>query len=87
MPKITRSFTLDAKVVEAAAKIAPDGNMSRLVNDALSREVKLANYNRFVDELLEEVGPIPQEVYDDIDAQLRGEPPRRTPPLSSTPVP
>jgi uncharacterized Rmd1/YagE family protein len=71
MPKITRSFTLDADVVEAAAAIAPEGNLSRLVNEALAREVKLANYNRFVDDLLEEVGPIPPEVYERIDAQLR----------------
>ncbi len=73
MPKVTRSFTLDAEVVEAAAEIAPEGNLSRLVNDALAREVKLANYNRFVDDLLEEVGPIPPEVYERIDAQLRTE--------------
>lgn len=70
MPKVTRSLTLDAEVVEAAAEIAPDGNLSRLVNEALAREVKLANYNRFVDDLLEEVGPIPPDVQAGIDAQL-----------------
>lgn len=70
MPKVTRSFTLDAEVVEAAAEIAPSGNLSRLVNEALAREVKLANHRRFVDDLLEEVGPIPPEVQADIDAQL-----------------
>jgi uncharacterized Rmd1/YagE family protein len=71
MPKVTRSFTLDAEVVEAAAEIAPEGNLSRMVNQALSREVKLANYNRLVDDLLEEVGPIPAEVSAEIDAQLK----------------
>jgi uncharacterized Rmd1/YagE family protein len=71
MPKVTRSFTLDAEVVEAAAEIAPEGNLSRMVNEALSREVKLANYNRLVDDLLEEVGPIPPEVSAEIDAQLK----------------
>ncbi len=71
MPKVTRSFTLDAEVVEAAAAIAPEGNLSRLVNEALTREVKLANYRRFVDEFIEEVGPIPPEIQADIDAQLQ----------------
>ena len=67
-----RSISFDPETLRAAEQLASSehgGNLSALVNDTLERRVKARRLLEFLAELDQELGPVPEDVKREVDAQ------------------
>ena len=63
------SVTIDDEVLAAARALAPDGNLSALVNDALSERVRREGLRALLVEDRSTAGPLPTDLIDHVSAQ------------------
>lgn len=63
------SVTVDAELLAEARRLAPAGNLSALVGQALAQRVKVARAATFLAEAADERGPIPARLRDDVRRQ------------------
>jgi len=69
MAMTKRSVTLDEELVEEALGFVDEGGLSRLLNEALRRQVLVERGRRAVAEFEDEHGPIPDEALAYVDRQ------------------
>ena len=69
MATTKHSVTLDEGLVEEALAFVDEGGLSRLLNEALRRQVLVERGRRLVAAFEAENGPIPQVELDYVDAQ------------------
>jgi post-segregation antitoxin (ccd killing protein) len=63
------SVTIDDDVLAAARGLATDGNLSALVNDALSERVRREGLRALLSEDEAAAGPLPAELIDHVTAE------------------
>jgi Arc/MetJ family transcription regulator len=56
------SITLDPAIVAEARRVAGDGGLSAFVNDVLRRHLQNLRLRRYLAELDQEFGPVPEEL-------------------------
>ncbi|MCK9250485.1 MAG: type II toxin-antitoxin system CcdA family antitoxin [Solirubrobacteraceae bacterium] len=70
MTLVRKAVTLEADLAEAAQAIAPGGNFSALVAEALDDRVRAERLRRLLDEDEAERGRIPAHVLDAVAAEM-----------------
>ena len=63
------SVTIDDEILAEARRLAPDGNLSALVNDALSERVRRERLRTLLAEEMKTAGPFPAELTDHVTKQ------------------
>ena len=63
------SVTVDEEVLAAARELAPSGNLSALVNDALAERVRRDRLRSLLADDRRELGPVPPGAHRTVDAQ------------------
>lgn len=63
------SVTIDEEILSEARGLAPDGNLSALVNDALGERVRRERLRALLVEEAQAAGPIPGALADHVTAQ------------------
>ena len=63
------SVTIDDEILAEARGLAPDGNLSALVNDALSERVRRERLRTLLTEEAATAGPIPTALTDHVATQ------------------
>ncbi|MEA2219731.1 MAG: Post-segregation antitoxin CcdA [Solirubrobacteraceae bacterium] len=63
------SVTIDAEILAEARGLAPDGNLSALVNDALAELVRRERLRTILAEERATAGPIPAELTNHVATQ------------------
>jgi hypothetical protein len=63
------SVTVDDDVLAAARALAPDGNLSARVNDALAERVRREQLRSSLADDLVRLGPIPAEIVAHVNAE------------------
>ena len=63
------SVTVDDEVLQAARTLAPGGNLSALVNDALAERVRRERLRSLLTDDVEALGPIPVDAIAHVDAE------------------
>lgn len=61
MGKARVSITVDAEILREAREIAPGGNLSKLVGDALLHQVRLERMRRWLEEEEAQFGRLPDD--------------------------
>jgi hypothetical protein len=66
-----RSISFDESVLAEAERLSAErgGNLSKLVNEALERELKVALGRKLIEEDIKRFGPIPESVRRRIEAE------------------
>jgi len=62
------SVTIDEEILAEARGLAPDGNLSALVNDALSERIRRERLRTLLAEETSARGPIPLTLADHVEA-------------------
>jgi post-segregation antitoxin (ccd killing protein) len=63
------SVTVDEELLAEARRLAPGGNLSGLVNEALELRVKLGRAREFLEQEKRELGPLPADLRERVRAQ------------------
>jgi len=63
------SVTVNAEILAEARRLAPDGNLSALVNDALSERIRRERLRTLLAEDAAAAGPIPATMIDHVTTQ------------------
>ena len=63
------SVTIDDEILAEARGLAPDGNLSALVNEALSERVRRERLRALLAEEMAAAGPIPATLTDHVTSQ------------------
>ena len=63
------SVTVDEDLLAEARSLAPGGNLSGLVNQALAHQVRLERARTFLDEEARALGPLPASLRDEVRRQ------------------
>lgn len=75
VPAAKRSISFDPEVLAAAERAAAaehGGNLSALVNEAVSRQVKLRGLGELLDEMDEKYGPVSEQGIAEAERELYG---------------
>ncbi|MDQ6775733.1 MAG: type II toxin-antitoxin system CcdA family antitoxin [Actinomycetota bacterium] len=63
------SVTVEDEVLEAARALAPRGNLSALVNDALAERVRRERLRSLLADDVEKLGPSPEDAIAHVDSE------------------
>lgn len=63
------SVTVDEELLAEARRVAPEGNLSGLVNQALVHQMKLERARAFLEEEARELGPLPASLRTEVRRQ------------------
>ncbi len=66
------SITLEAEVVAAIREHVGKREFSAFVNDVLKRQLQRDEWVRWLDEMDQKFGPVPEDVQKRVNAELRG---------------
>ena len=69
MPMAKVSVTLDEELLAEARRLAPAGNLSGLVSEALAQRVKLERARAFLADETDALGPLPEDLREQVRAQ------------------
>jgi hypothetical protein len=82
-----KTVTLEEQLAETASELAPGGNFSAFVNEAVRDKVRRVRMGEYLVRAAGELGPVPESVRDEIhgrmqqfDDELGGDTPAHDPP-------